>query len=39
MIPDQYSEHLNLYIQAKDESAGSLIFDNYSAKMALWAQE
>ena len=39
MIPDQYSEHLNLYIQAKDEQAGSLIFDNYSAKMALWAEE
>jgi len=39
MIPDQYSEHLNLYIQAKDEHAGSLIFDNYSDKMALWAQE
>jgi len=39
MIPDQYSEHLNLYIQAKDETAGSLIFDTYSAKMTLWAQE
>ncbi len=38
MIPDQYSDHLNLYIQAQDESAGKAIFDNYSAKIAQWSQ-
>ncbi|MEA3522631.1 MAG: sugar phosphate nucleotidyltransferase [Campylobacterota bacterium] len=39
MIPDQYSDYLNLYIQAKDEAHGEAIFKNYSAKIAQWSQE
>jgi len=39
MIPDQYSNHLNLYIQAKDEASGQAISDNYSAKIAQWSAE
>ncbi len=39
MIPDQYSDHLNLYIQAKDEVAGEAIYKNYSAKIAQWSDE
>ena len=39
MIPDQYSEHLNIYIQAKDEDAGQKIYEKYSTKIASWANE
>jgi len=38
MIPDQYSDHLNLYIQAKNESAGRAIYDQYKAKIESWAK-
>ncbi|MEA1919369.1 MAG: sugar phosphate nucleotidyltransferase [Campylobacterota bacterium] len=38
MIPDQYSDHLNLYIQAKDEASGEKIYETYSAKIAQWSQ-
>ena len=36
MIPDQYSDHLNLYIQAKNESNGELIRQTYTAKIEEW---
>ncbi len=39
MIPDQYSEHLNIYIQALDETRGNAIYDKYSTKIAEWSQE
>lgn len=38
MIPDQYSDHINLYIQAKDKASGQEILDNYSAKIAQWSK-
>jgi len=37
MIPDQYSDHLNIYIQAIDESNGVAIYEKYSAKIAEWS--
>ena len=37
MIPDQYSDHLNLYIQAVDEKGGQAIFDEYSEKIDNWS--
>jgi mannose-1-phosphate guanylyltransferase/phosphomannomutase len=39
MIPDQYSDHLNLYIQAKQKSSGEAIQKSYDEKIALWSQE
>ncbi len=39
MIPDQYSEHLNIYIQAIDESRGEAIYEKYSFKIEEWSQE
>ena len=36
MIPDQYSEHLNIYIQAKDKKSGEKLYDSYSSKMTQW---
>ena len=39
MIPDQYSEHLNIYLQAKDESAGTALYEKYNAKIAQWLSE
>ncbi len=38
MIPDQYSDHLNLYIQAVNETAGQEIYDQYKAKIESWAK-
>jgi mannose-1-phosphate guanylyltransferase/phosphomannomutase len=38
MIPDQYSDHLNLYIQATDEERGKSIYDQYQAKIENWAK-
>lgn len=29
MIPDQYSEHLNLYIQAENDEKGELLYNKY----------
>lgn len=37
MIPDQYSDHLNLYVQAVDEDAGEAIFKEYKAKIEEWS--
>ena len=39
MIPDQYSDHLNIYIQAQDKAAGKALYERYSAKIAQWSQE
>jgi mannose-1-phosphate guanylyltransferase/phosphomannomutase len=39
MIPDQYSDHLNIYIQAINDSKGEEIYTKYSAKIAEWSQE
>ncbi len=38
MIPDQYSDHLNIYIQAKDEISANTIYTEYSKKIASWAK-
>ncbi|MEA3419815.1 MAG: sugar phosphate nucleotidyltransferase [Campylobacterota bacterium] len=38
MIPDQYSDHLNLYIQAENEAAGQAIYDQYKEKIESWAE-
>ncbi len=38
MIPDQYSDHLNIYIQAKDEISANKIYNEYSEKIASWAK-
>jgi len=38
MIPDQYSDHLNLYIQAENETAGKAIYAQYEKKIANWAK-
>lgn len=36
MIPDQYSDNLNLYIQAKDEKDGKNIKEQYIKKIENW---
>jgi mannose-1-phosphate guanylyltransferase/phosphomannomutase len=38
MIPDQYSDHLNLYIQAENESKGEAILAEYTAKIEKWSK-
>jgi len=39
MIPDQYSDHLNLFIQAKDEANGKTILQEYEEKINIWSKE
>ncbi|MBU0632223.1 NTP transferase domain-containing protein [bacterium] len=39
MIPDQYSESLNIYIQAIDEKAGKALYESYNAKMTEWSSK
>ncbi len=39
MIPDQYSDHLNLYIQAMDEERGEAILQEYEGKIKAWSEE
>ncbi len=36
MIPDQYNEHLNLYIQAKNKDSGEKILAEYNDKIQEW---
>jgi mannose-1-phosphate guanylyltransferase / phosphomannomutase len=36
MIPDQYNEHLNIYIQAKTKEAGHEMYDKYTQKITAW---
>jgi mannose-1-phosphate guanylyltransferase/phosphomannomutase len=38
MIPDQYSDHLNLYVQAESEDSGEAIIQAYTAKIEEWSQ-
>ncbi|WP_345969071.1 sugar phosphate nucleotidyltransferase [Sulfurimonas sp. HSL1-6] len=37
MIPDQYNDSLNLYIQAESDERGEEILSEYTAKIAEWA--
>ena len=37
MIPDQYSEHLNIYIQAKDDKSGEALYEKYNKKILKWS--
>ena len=39
MLPHQYSESLNLYIQAKDSVSGEKIYNKYIEKMENWKRE
>ncbi|SMP85940.1 mannose-1-phosphate guanylyltransferase / phosphomannomutase [Epsilonproteobacteria bacterium SCGC AD-308-P11] len=39
MIPDQYRDSLNIYIQATDEKNGEAIYEKYTSKIAVWSQE
>ncbi len=39
MIPDQYTDNLNLYIQAKDKAQGDAILKEYQDKISTWTQE
>ncbi len=39
MIPDQYSDHLNLYIQAVNEKKGQAIYQEYAEKIKVWSEE
>ena len=39
MIPDQYSDHLNLYIQAVNEERGQAIYQEYEKKIKAWSEE
>jgi len=36
MIPDHYNNHLNLYIQAKNDKDGEKIHQMYTAKIEEW---
>lgn len=38
MIPDQYSDNLNLYIQAETDTKGEAILREYTAKIAEWSR-
>lgn len=38
MIPDQYNDQLNLYIQAKTDERGKEILADYSAKIDKWSK-
>jgi len=39
MIPDQYDESLNLYIQAEDETKGKALLAAYQEKIGQWISE
>ncbi len=39
MIPDQYDESLNLYIQAADEASGRALLERYREKIGQWTSE
>ena len=38
MIPDQYNDHLNLYIQAENEKKGQAILTEYTSKIEKWSK-
>ncbi len=39
MLPDQHSDHLNIYVQAKDASDGEAIFNEFASKILEWSKE
>ncbi|MDQ1340619.1 MAG: mannose-phosphate guanylyltransferase / phosphomannomutase [Campylobacterota bacterium] len=39
MIPDQYSDHLNLYIQASSQESGEALLESYTQKIQNYAKE
>ena len=39
MIPDQYTDNLNLYIQAKDDEEGKVILKEYLDKIENWKKD
>ncbi|MDD2652258.1 MAG: sugar phosphate nucleotidyltransferase [Sulfurimonas sp.] len=39
MIPDQYDDHLNLYIQASNEASGEALLESYTQKIKNYAGE
>ncbi len=39
MIPDQYDDHLNLYIQASNEASGAALLESYTQKIQNYANE
>ncbi len=39
MIPDQYTDNLNLYVQAKDKTQGDAILKTYQEKITSWKEE
>lgn len=39
MLPDQHSDHLNIYVQAVDANDGEAIFNEFAAKIAEWSKE
>jgi len=39
MIPDQYCDNLNFYIQAKDAKSGKKLFKDYEKKIKTWAEK
>ncbi|ADR35307.1 Nucleotidyl transferase (plasmid) [Sulfuricurvum kujiense DSM 16994] len=38
MIPDQYSDHLNIYIQAETDESGEKIYTTYCLKIVEWTK-
>jgi len=38
MIPDLYSDNLNLYIQATDDNRGQYILEKYNNKIKEWSK-
>ncbi len=39
MVPDQYAEYLNIYVQAEDEKTAGKIFYKYQDKIEKWISE
>ena len=39
MIPDSYSDHLNIYIQSKDEESGESLKNRYFNMISEWMAE
>ncbi|WP_353662703.1 sugar phosphate nucleotidyltransferase [Hydrogenimonas sp. SS33] len=39
MIPDTYGDFLNLYLQARDDSAGKALYEKYTALIEKWMNE
>lgn len=39
MLPDQHSDHLNIYVQAKEADDGEAIFNEFAVKIIEWSKE